>query len=65
MIHQAAAEIVVGDPLASGTQMGPIVSLVQMEKVKAIVFHAKSQGATVLAPELRLQSELARGYYVT
>ena len=64
MIHQAAAEIVVGDPLAPGTQMGPIVSLV-MEKVKAIVDHAKSQGATVLAPELRLQSELARGYYVT
>lgn len=64
VIHQAAAEVVVGDPLAPGTQMGPIVSLAQMEKVKAVVDHAKFQGATVIAPELRLQSELARGYYV-
>lgn len=62
-LHQAAAEVEVGDPLAPGTQMGPIVSLSQMEKVQAAVKHAEAQGATVIAPELRLPSGLAGGYY--
>ena len=63
-VHQAAAEVVVGDPLAPGTQMGPVVSLAQLGKVQAVIKHAKVQGATVFAPELRLQKGLAGGYYV-
>jgi aldehyde dehydrogenase (NAD+) len=63
-VRQAAAEVVVGDPLAPGTQMGPIVSLAQLKNVQAAVKHAEVQGATVIAPELRLQSGLAGGYYV-
>lgn len=63
-VHQAAAEVLVGDPLAPGTQMGPVVSLSQMQKVQAAVKHAEAQGATVIAPELRLPSGLAGGYYV-
>lgn len=64
VVHQAAAELVVGDPLAPDTQMGPIVSFSQMEKVNAAISNAQAQGATVYAPELRLQSQLAGGYYV-
>ena len=63
-IRQAAAELVVGDPLAAGTQMGPLVSLPQMEKVNEAVHHAELQGATVLAPELALDEGLKGGYYV-
>jgi acyl-CoA reductase-like NAD-dependent aldehyde dehydrogenase len=55
---------VVDDPLAAGTQMGPVVSLPQMEKVVAAVNHARTQGATVTAPPLDVPVELQGGYYV-
>ena len=60
----AAEALVVGDPLAPGTQMGPLVSLVQMEKVQKAVADAVAGGATVLAPPLEVTAGLEGGYYV-
>jgi len=65
-LKAAAAELVVGDPLAEGTQMGPLVSAAQMEKVKSAVELAEAQGATVHrgAQPLSLGEDLEGGYYV-
>lgn len=44
----AAAEIVIGDPLADETQMGPLCTSGQLEHITAEVAHAQAEGATVL-----------------
>ena len=59
-----AADLVVGDPMAPTTQMGPLVSLPQMKKVVAAVDQARAEGATVLAPPVNVATELEGGYYV-
>jgi len=61
---KAAAEIRVGDPLAEGTQMGPLVSQGQHQKVLGMLQQAQAQGCTVSAPSLELPDSLQGGYYV-
>lgn len=41
--------IVIGDPLAEDTQMGPLCTRAQLETIQREVAHAQQQGATVLA----------------
>lgn len=60
----AAADLVVGDPMSATTQMGPLVSLPQMEKVMEAVDQARTEGATVLSPPVTVPTELEDGYYV-
>jgi acyl-CoA reductase-like NAD-dependent aldehyde dehydrogenase len=43
-----AKKIVIGDPLSSGTQMGPIASRAQLEKDETMVRRAVAEGAEVL-----------------
>lgn len=45
----ATNEIVIGDPLADETQMGPLCTTDQLNLITAEVAHAQTQGATVLA----------------
>lgn len=42
-------QIVIGDPLAEETQMGPLCTTGQLENIQREVAHAQEQGATVLA----------------
>jgi aldehyde dehydrogenase (NAD+) len=55
----------VGDPLDSETQLGPVVSAEQLDRVSAYLALGKEQGARTLSGGQRITSgELARGYYV-
>ena len=42
-------QIVIGDPLAEETQMGPLCTTDQLENIQREVAHAQEQGATILA----------------
>jgi len=55
----------VGDPLAPETQLGPVVSAEQLERVSSYLALGKEQGATALAGGHRLtEGPLAQGYFV-
>ena len=43
-----ANEILIGDPMAEETQMGPLCTIGQLEKVKREVAHAQAEGGEVL-----------------
>jgi len=60
----AASRISVGDPLAEGTQMGPLVSAAQQQKVLHAIRDAVAAGGVAHAPELDLAEDLDGGFYV-
>jgi betaine-aldehyde dehydrogenase len=47
-LAERASAIVMGDPLDEATQMGPLVSKVQLDKVLAYVAGAKAEGARLI-----------------
>lgn len=55
--------IQVGNPLAEGTKMGPIVNKAQYDKVLGFIERAKAEGATVAAGGFR-PADLPKGYFV-
>lgn len=59
---EAMRKVKVGDPFAEGTQMGPLVSKVQRERVMGFVERAKSSGARVILGGRR-PSEYPDGYF--
>jgi betaine-aldehyde dehydrogenase len=63
--HYVAATraIVVGDPEADGTQMGPLVSAAQRETVEGYVAQGVAEGATVLEGGNRPEG-LDRGFFL-
>jgi len=54
--------ILLGDPLDEATQMGPLVSAAQLDKVLAYIETAKAEGATLVCGGGR--AALNTGYYV-
>jgi acyl-CoA reductase-like NAD-dependent aldehyde dehydrogenase len=57
--------IVVGNPEADGTQMGPLVSAGQRETVESHIERGRSEGATVIEGGTRPDDPaLAEGYYL-
>jgi acyl-CoA reductase-like NAD-dependent aldehyde dehydrogenase len=53
-----------GDPMDESTQLGPLVSAEQRQRVETAVENAKQQGATVLTGGARpAQASLQSGYY--
>jgi acyl-CoA reductase-like NAD-dependent aldehyde dehydrogenase len=59
-----AAELVVGDPLDAGVDMGPLVSAAARDRVSAGVRDALGQGATVLAgARPYTDGDLAAGWF--
>lgn len=58
-----AGQIIVGDPLAPTTQMGPVASKAQLEKDESIVREAVAAGATVLCGGQRLSIPGFEGGY--
>jgi len=60
-----ARTLKVGDPLDPGTQLGPVVSAEQLDRVTGYLELGRAQGARAVAGGGRLTGgELARGYYV-
>jgi len=60
-----AKSIRVGDPLDEATQMGPVVSVEQLERVCSYLEIGREQGARALAGGARLtDGALANGYFV-
>jgi betaine-aldehyde dehydrogenase len=60
------SKIMVGDPLDPKTQMGPLVSAEQLEKVLSYVARGRAEGAKLLTGGERLnEGALAKGYFMT
>jgi aldehyde dehydrogenase (NAD+) len=64
-IAKATAEsVVVGDPLAEGTRLGPLVSRAQFDRVQSLIEIGIKEGAQVVSGGLGHPQGLNRGYYV-
>jgi aldehyde dehydrogenase (NAD+) len=64
-IAKATAEKVkVGDPFADGTQLGPVVSEAQFNKIQGLIKKGIDEGATLVTGGLGRPEGLNRGYYV-
>jgi aldehyde dehydrogenase (NAD+) len=64
-IAKAVAEAtVVGDPQAEGTQIGPLVSDQQWNKVQGLIQAGTDEGATLVTGGIGRPEGLAKGYYV-
>ncbi len=64
-IAKAAAEqVVVGDPAAEGTVIGPVVSEVQFEKIQNLIQKGIDEGARLETGGVGRPDGLNRGYYV-
>ena len=64
-IAAAVAErTVVGDPLADGTHIGPVVSAAQYDKIQALIARGIEEGARVAAGGPGKPAGLGTGYYV-
>lgn len=61
-LAERTAKIVMGDPLEEATQMGPLVSAAQMEKVLGYIATAKAEGARLVCGGGR--AALNTGFYV-
>lgn len=63
-LAKAAAEaLVVGDPRSEGTQIGPLVSQQQFDKVQQLINAGIAEGATLAAGGPGRPGHLTRGYY--
>jgi aldehyde dehydrogenase (NAD+) len=56
--------IVVGDPAAEGTSMGPVVSEAQYERVQELIAAGLAEGATAITGGVGRPDALRTGYYV-
>jgi aldehyde dehydrogenase (NAD+) len=61
---QAAESIKIGAPDAPGTQMGPVVSEVQFNKIQGLIQVGIDEGATLVTGGTGRPEGLNRGYYV-
>ena len=59
----AAEAIVPGDPLATGTTMGPLISKVQYDKVQRLIQSGMDEGATLVTGGLGRPAGLNRGWF--
>ena len=60
----AAGKVVVGDPAAEGTTIGPAVSEMQFDKIQRLIEQGIDEGARVAAGGPGRPDGLVRGYYV-
>ena len=56
--------VVVGDPAAETTTMGPVVSQVQFKKIQALIRKGKKEGAKVVAGGTGRPRGLKKGYFI-
>lgn len=60
----AAGSYVLGDPLATETSLGPLVSKTQLRRVRAYIRKGIAEGATLITGGLERPSGLERGFFV-
>ena len=64
-IAKAAAEkVMVGDPRAEGTTIGPVVSQAQFDKIQRLIRAGMEEGAELVTGGVGRPPGLERGYYV-
>lgn len=61
---RVAAGVVVGDPASADTQMGPVVSDVQFNKIQGLIQKGIDEGARLVAGGTGRPEGLEKGYYV-
>jgi aldehyde dehydrogenase (NAD+) len=61
---RVAERVVVGDPAAPDTNVGPVVSKLQFERVEGYIAKGIAEGARVLTGGVGRPDGLAKGYYV-
>ncbi|WP_248761124.1 aldehyde dehydrogenase family protein [Pseudarthrobacter sp. SSS035] len=59
-----ANNLVVGDPLAAGTDLGPVISSAQRDSVLAFIEDAVADGGTVIAGGSQRPDGLSSGHYI-
>lgn len=59
----AAAAVVVGDPQAAGTTMGPLISKAQYDKVQGLIQSGIDEGATLVCGGTGRPAGLNRGWF--
>lgn len=64
----ATAALKIGDPLEESTDFGSLISSTHLEKIRACVEHARSEGGVILHPEstsrsLALPPRCAKGFF--
>ncbi|MFM9137482.1 MAG: aldehyde dehydrogenase family protein, partial [Actinomycetota bacterium] len=60
----AASKMTVGDPFADGTNLGPLASAAQRDRVQSYIQKGIDEGAKVLVGGLGAPEGLSNGYYV-
>ncbi|MGE0652117.1 MAG: aldehyde dehydrogenase family protein [Alphaproteobacteria bacterium] len=58
-----AEEIVVGDPLADATELGPIANARQYERVQSLIATGSAEGARLVTGGLGRPTPLSRGFF--
>ncbi len=61
---EAAEKLVTGDPRAEGTDLGPVVSKVQFDKIQRLIEAGITEGATLVTGGPGRPENLNRGYYI-
>ncbi|HTN99020.1 MAG TPA: aldehyde dehydrogenase family protein, partial [Nordella sp.] len=61
---KAAEAHSVGDPRSEDTQLGPVVSQIQFDKIQGLIEKGIKEGATLVTGGLGRPEHLNRGYYV-
>jgi len=63
-LNAFSSKLKVGDPLAADTNLGPLISQRQLERVLSYVEKGGKEGADLVAGGKRLGGDLARGFYI-
>ena len=61
---RVSERVVVGDPTAEGTTMGPVVSEVQFNKIQALIEKGIAEGAKVVCGGTGRPEGLDKGFYI-
>ena len=64
MARDYASTVRIGDPQREDTQLGPVVSKVQFDRIQAMIQRGIEEGANLEAGGLGLPPELNGGYFV-
>ncbi|MEZ5832954.1 MAG: aldehyde dehydrogenase family protein [Dongiaceae bacterium] len=62
--RHTAESLKVGDPRADGTNLGPVVSEIQFDKIQKLIESGIREGATLVTGGIGRPEGLNRGYYV-
>jgi aldehyde dehydrogenase (NAD+) len=64
LAKQVADKVIVGDPTAQQTEIGPVVSRIQFERVEGYISKGIAEGAKLVAGGEGRPAGLTKGYYV-